>query len=446
MAGRIVVAEGMLSPGRFRHFERRGAIAQVYVNKGVAHELTVSTIWGAPTPESVSRLPRTPVLTLSRAQGAELLERLRARGEVALCVRAETDTSWRTTRMPVATIAPSSGANEYVLVGGHIDSWHVGANDNAAGDATLMELARLAHASRDTMRRGLKVAWWNGHSHGRFSGSTWYADHMFAELRKNCVAYLNIDQPGCRGATLYRPFATADVRGWVREVVERLGGQRTQPDHPRKMADQSLWGVGIPSFSFLPVLPPDHPELQADHPESGFPEYWHHPDDTLDKMDKELLAAHCRLYAGALGELCAMERVPLDPCAIAEVVTEEVARVETLGGGAVELDDLRAAGARFAGACDALAAKAHALEAEAGNRLLLRVSQAVNPALYTLAGPFDHDPASGAFRLPGLHALGHCLERGPESAEGRVIYTRFLREKNRVIAALEAVCALAASA
>ena len=53
MAGRVVVAEGMLSPGRFYFFEQRGAIAQVYVNKGNAHELTVSTIWGAPTPESI---------------------------------------------------------------------------------------------------------------------------------------------------------------------------------------------------------------------------------------------------------------------------------------------------------------------------------------------------------------------------------------------------------
>ena len=64
MAGRIVVAEGMLSPGRFYYFEQRGAIAQVYVNKGNAHELTVSTIWGAPTPESIARLPATPVITL----------------------------------------------------------------------------------------------------------------------------------------------------------------------------------------------------------------------------------------------------------------------------------------------------------------------------------------------------------------------------------------------
>ena len=89
VAGRVVVAEGMLSPGRFYFFEQRGAIAQVYVNKGNAHELTVSTIWGAPTPESIARLPTTPVITLSREQGAGLIERLKAREEVRLLVHAK---------------------------------------------------------------------------------------------------------------------------------------------------------------------------------------------------------------------------------------------------------------------------------------------------------------------------------------------------------------------
>ncbi len=445
VAGRVVVAEGMVSPARFYFFERRGAIAQVYVNKGYAHEMTVSTIWGAPTPESIARLPKTPVLTLSREQGAGLLERLRSREEVELLVHAKTDTAWRETLMPVASIAPENGAREYALVGGHVDSWHIGANDNAAGDATLMELARIAHQMRGELRRGLKVAWWNGHSHGRFSGSTWYADHMFHELRKNCVAYLNIDQPGCRGATLYRPFCTAEVRDWVRGVVERLGGQRTSPDHPRKMADQSLWGVGVPSFSFLPVLPPGHPDLQKDHPDSGFPEYWHHPADTLDKMDKDLLAEHCRLYAGALHELCSLERVPLNPATTAAVVNEEIARLADSGGGAVDLYDLREAGVRFARACEALRAKLESVDSAEGNRLVLKMSHAVNPVLYTLAGPFDHDPASGAFRMPGLQCIGNYAEKGPDSDAGRVIYTRILREKNRVITGLDAAIALAES-
>ena len=445
VAGRIAVAEGMVSPGRFYHFERLGAIAQVYVNKGVAHELTVSTIWGSPTPESASRLPATPVLTLSREQGQGLIERLKARGEVKLRVRAQTDTRWRATRMPVAAIEPSGGGEEYVLVGGHIDSWHFGANDNAAGDATLMELARLLHQRRGEIRRGLRVVWFNGHSHGRFSGSTWYADHMFEDLRANCAAYLNIDQPGCRQCTLYRPFATADISAWVKDAVDRLGGQKTSPGHPMRMADQSLWGVGIPSFSFLPVLPPGAPDLQKDHPETGFPEYWHNPADTLDKMDKDLLAEHCRLYAGALLELCAAERLPLDPRATAGVAEAELAALEARAGGAFDLAPARSAAEEFKRAAGELMRRIGSAEAAPGNRALRRISQVLNPALYTEAGPFDHDPASGASRLPGLQPLAAYLAAGPATPEGRLLYTRLVRERNRVCAALKEAAEIASA-
>ncbi len=438
VAGRIVVAERMLSPGRFYAFERAGAIGQVYVNMGVAHEMTVSTVWGSPTPESARRLPVTPAVTLSREQGQGLIDLVKSRKEAKLRIHAETDTRWRKTRMPVAHIPPSSGSAEYVLVAGHIDSWQFGANDNGAGDTTLMELARLLHGHRDELKRGLRVAWWNGHSHGRFSGSTWYADHMFEELRANCAAYLNIDQPGCRQCTIYRPFSTADISAWVKDAVSRLGGQDTNPDHPKKMADQSFWGVGVPSFSFLPVLPPDAPDLQKDHPEGGFPEYWHNPADTLDKMDKDQLAEHTRLYAGALLELCTADRFPLDPRSTAAVVDGAIQDLARRAGGAFDFGPVQAAARRFRESAESLMGKIGAAGPDAGNRALRRMSHALNAALYTQAGPFDHDPASGAKIFPGLQRVDDYLAAGEESHDGRVLYTRLVRERNRACAALEA--------
>ena len=436
VAGRIVVGERMVMPGRFFAFERAGAIAQVYVNMGLTHEMTVSTIWGSPTPESVDRYPRTPVVSLTREQGQSLIDRLKAKEEVKLRVSAETDTGWRKTVMPVATIDPPGGAGEYVLLGGHIDSWHMGANDNAAGNTTLMELARLIQNHRGDLRRGLRVAWWNGHSHGRFSGSTWYADHMFEDLRAGCVAYLNIDQPGCRQCTLYRPFSTSEISRWVQDVVGRFGGQKVKPNPPQKMADQSFWGVGIPSFSFLPVLSPDSPELQKDYPASGFPEYWHNPADTLDKMDKELLAEHARLYASALLELCTAERVPLDPRTTALAVETELENLQKRTGGSFDLMRAISASSRFTAAAKNLMDGIDSLEPGKANRTLLRISHALNPVLYTQLGPFDQDPATVAMTLPGFQQLDEFLAAGPASHEGRLFYTRLVRERNRLCAAL----------
>lgn len=437
VAGRITVAERMLSPSRFYAFEQAGAIGQIYVNMGVAHEMTVSTVWGSPTPESVGRLPATPVVTLSREQGQGLIDLAKSKNELQLRINAQTDTRWRKTTMPVATIPPPSGSKEYVLVAGHIDSWQFGANDNGAGDATLIELARVIFNHRNKLKRGLRVAWWSGHSHGRFSGSTWYSDHMFGDLRANCAAYLNIDQPGCRQCTIYRPFCTADISTWVTDVVRRLGGQETVPDNPRKMADQSFWGVGVPSFSFLPVLPPGAPDLQKDHPEGGFPEYWHNPADTLDKMDKKLLTEHARLYASALLELCTVERFPLDPRSIANVVDRELSDLNERADYTFDFGPALCAAKRFRKSAESMMEREKSLDPEALNLATRRISHALNTVLYTQLGPFDHDPASGAQVVPGLSRVGDFIDAGPNTHEGKILYTRLIRERNRVCTALD---------
>ncbi len=64
-----------------------------------------------------------------------------------------------------------------MLIAGHFDSWHLGATDNATGNVACLELARVLYAQRDRLQRGVRIAWWPGHSNGRYTGSTWYVDH-----------------------------------------------------------------------------------------------------------------------------------------------------------------------------------------------------------------------------------------------------------------------------
>ena len=37
-------------------------------------------------------------------------------------------------------------------------------------------------------RRGLRVVFWSGHSQGRYSGSTWYADTHWEELERRAAS------------------------------------------------------------------------------------------------------------------------------------------------------------------------------------------------------------------------------------------------------------------
>ncbi len=65
-----------------------------------------------------------------------------------------------------------------MLVHGHLDSWGEGIGDNATGDATLLELARALHENRQNLARSVRIAWWSGHSHGRYAGQHLVRGHL----------------------------------------------------------------------------------------------------------------------------------------------------------------------------------------------------------------------------------------------------------------------------
>ena len=68
--------------------------------------------------------------------------------------------------------------------------------DNGSANATMLEAARLSPSAGQNGGAGLRVCFWSGHSHGRYSGSTWYADQNLDELDRRCVAHVNVDFDG----------------------------------------------------------------------------------------------------------------------------------------------------------------------------------------------------------------------------------------------------------
>jgi hypothetical protein len=66
----------------------------------------------------------------------------------------------------------------------------------------------------------------------------------------------------------------------------------------------------------------------------------------------------------------------------------------------------------------------------------LRLSRILNPALYTMSGPFDHDPALQVPLLPGLSRAADLAALDPESDAARFLSTRLVRERNRIVDAL----------
>ena len=185
----------------------------------------------------------------------------------------------------------------FVLVGGHYCAWHEGITDNATGDACVLEMAKLLWQERASLERSVRLCWWPGHSHGRYSGSTWYADTFFTDLAEGGLAYYNIDSPGVKGATAYYCRNTcAEFDGYCRAVIAAVTGQTNAPVfRPMRAADQSFLASGMPSFSAYPFLPDGHPDKRPWTGGCGNAWWWHTEHDTLDKADVSILATDVKV-------------------------------------------------------------------------------------------------------------------------------------------------------
>jgi Zn-dependent M28 family amino/carboxypeptidase len=93
----------------------------------------------------------------------------------------------------LAELPGSDKADEYVMLGGHFDSWHMGggATDNAAGSVVMMEAIRILRAIGVQPRRTIRIALWSGEEQGLLGSRAYVANHP--ELHERISAYVNLD-------------------------------------------------------------------------------------------------------------------------------------------------------------------------------------------------------------------------------------------------------------
>jgi hypothetical protein len=331
----------------------------------------------------------------------------------------------------------------FVLVHGHIDSWHVGIGDNATGDATLLEVARVLHAHKDRLARSVRVCWWSGHSHGRYAGSTWFADAFANDLVRNCICHLNCDSPGCRDATAYEDvYWMAEVEEFARQAIRDFTGLPATGRHPIRAGDISFNNLGISTFfmlsSTIPASLREKKGLYAVGGCGGNVE-WHTEADTLEVADRGNLLRDMRLYAGAAFRAANLPVHPLDFRATLDQLETamqgyrgEVGDLIDIGATLELLDDARTALQRLYG----LAGRADSIHAARPlNDGLLRAGRALVSVLYSKDGRYRQDPALDVPLLPGFAAPASARGSAPEG----VLRTELLRARNGLEAALLAV-------
>jgi hypothetical protein len=132
----------------------------------------------------------------------------------------------KTSYNTVAEIPGTDKADEVIMLGGHLDSWHAatGATDNAIGCAIMMEAARILKTLGVKPRRTIRVALWSGEEEGLLGSQAYVKEHFgsFESPKpgyEKFGGYFNIDSGTgrVRGAGVFGPPEGANI---MREILK----------------------------------------------------------------------------------------------------------------------------------------------------------------------------------------------------------------------------------
>lgn len=247
-----------------------------------------------------STVPQIPAAALS-VEDAMMIHRMADRGErvvVRLSMGARTLPD-APSRNVMGELVGRERPEEIVVLGGHIDSWDVGAGamDDGGGVVVAWEAVRLLHRLGLRPRRTIRVVGWTNEENG-LRGGLAYRDQHAAEIANHVLAFesdggvFRTTGFGFNGSdsamTMVREIATL-LRSLGADTVSRGGGG----------ADIGpIVQLGVPAMS---------PQVE------GSRYFWfHHSDgDTVDKLDPRDMAQCVAAFAVMIYVVADMpERLP----------------------------------------------------------------------------------------------------------------------------------------
>lgn len=430
--GKLALTDGLATPEKARAASIVGALGVISISGEQLHEMIVSPVWGSPTLETLNDLPTVPLVSITTAAGATLREHLSA-GPLTATLTATVDTSWQPLPLLLGDLDvdvpdPTTGQErDYVMFSGHVDSWHYGAMDNGSANATMLETARILAEQRGSLRRGVRFAFWSGHSHARYATSAWFADRYWHELAERCVTHVNVDSTGGMNATLLEEANTVpETHALARAIIQRQTGQELVYKRFGRAGDQSFWGVGLSSM-FMSLSQQGEPDaVSADQAfllggggsparGGGLGWWWHTTEDTLDKVDPAFLTRDTKVYVEVVGHLATAAWLGLDIAAAVADLQAQVTQCAAEWAGALAggddddlgFDALDADLAALSTSAERLLAGAATADDAQQAALSRQVVAALRPLTrvnFTHGGAFAHDPALNQPPLPALRA------------------------------------------
>ncbi|MBJ7576291.1 M28 family peptidase [Devosia sp. MC532] len=446
--GKIVIVDGVAGAVVSQRATEAGALGQLHVSPHEhTHEMCISPVWGSPTEQTVGNLPQTVVVSTPLENGTAIRAKLAENPDYQVTLHADVDTRWRKTPILVADLPSATGDDEepFVFFTGHHDTWYYGVMDNGGANATMMEVGRVAAERRDLWQRGLRIVFWSGHSQGRYSGSTWYAEEHWEELEKRALVHVNVDSTGGKGNIIVTDTtAAAELRALA---VESIWDQAQQEFSNRRMAragDQSFWGIGVSAIYGNMSEQPAGADANAsaavfgggNRKGAGTGWWWHTPDDLLDKMDEEILVRDTKIYFHTVWRLLADKVLPLDWAEHGRYLSEELNAIQAGIVGKFDMSVLIERANRLTEVAKAFNARLATLSDAAGyasaNAALIGVSRQLVILDYSEADRFEQDAAIMTPIYPSLRPLREMAQVEAGTDAFKFLTVGASRARNRV--------------
>ncbi|RFU65042.1 M28 family peptidase [Peribacillus glennii] len=449
LEGKIILTEGYPMPGKVQEFAELGAYAMIFISPGNnIHEGISTTIWGAPDLDNINDEPKIPVLAINKPDGNEL-KTLAEKETITLEFKTYLEKGWFNCPIIDIFIEGTEEPEKYVLLHGHLDSWHEGIGDNATGDAALLEMARILYKHRDKLKRSVRIAVWTGHSTGRYAGSTWFVDQFGLDLEKNCIASVNCDSPGCRWATSYEYMMwMSEVDEFCTDVIKDAVDQPSKGSRPLRAGDYSFNNIGITSFFMLSSsIPEEILKEKGYYPVGGCGANieWHTEEDLMHVADFDILVKDIKVYLTGVLRAANTSVHPFNFVRTAEEFAQTIKSYQEAAGSHFDFTPALNEVASLREDLLSFYKKAEELkgleiadsQVKKTNEVIEKLARILVPINFTKKGKFWHDSALNVPALPDIApAVGFgSVKEG--SHEYKVLKTHLTRGQNRVIWALQ---------
>ena len=448
VAGKAILVEVSYAPAtpeKAMIASEHGAAALICMNWGKPEQELIcnralKAVWGNPTPENFGKIPQIAGVSITRKDGEYLRDLCLAGEKVVINLSVQSPRVWETLPMPRGIIRGCEEPEKFLLVTAHLDAWCPGVTCNATGDGTMLELMRVFGKYKDQMKRSIIFMYWNGHEIAEATGSTWFQDFFYEDIRNNCIGYINIDSTGMRDAVKYGADASRELYDYASRIIPEAINEEIDVNYLSKTGDQSFFGVGVPSISGRVSY--DAETLKEQH--GATLGYWNHTiADGLDKMDPVNLAKDDRANLAMVYGLVNDPVLPYDFSRSCEDMKTKLSFIKEKSGNIINIEGIEKNVDELAKAVEKLnACKAKAVEegwtfqdVKGLNATLLRLSRTITNAFYTNAEKYDQDSYGRTILskpLPLLYPMIKLSRLDPAGLEYKLLYTKMLRNRNRV--------------